>query len=52
MAPDMGSSTGHIRQCIFVICAGGCNAVDGREDKRDGGIIFSGYAVDSSDHKI
>jgi hypothetical protein len=36
----LGSSTRRIRRCIFGICAGGCNAVDGRKDKQDGGIIF------------
>jgi hypothetical protein len=40
MAPDLGSSTGPIRRCIFGICTGGCNAVDGRKDKQDDGIIF------------
>jgi hypothetical protein len=33
---------------MFGICAGGCNTVDGLEDKQDGGIIFSGFlGIDS-----
>jgi hypothetical protein len=39
---DARPSARHTRRGISGIYANGCNAADGRKDKKDGGFIFSG----------